>query len=59
MSETGDVTTCPKASAIFICKYCGYDSKCEEQLTAMTDEEREAHYRSIFSEFNPKTPVYI
>ena len=52
MSEvTGDIRTCPKASSIFICKYCEYDSKCGEQLLAMTDEEREAHYNQVFSEF--------
>ena len=59
MSETGDINTCPKASAIFICKYCKYDTKCGEQVAAMTDEEREAHFQRILSEFKLKVPVYI
>lgn len=52
MSEvTGNIRTCPKASSIFICKYCDYDSKCGEQILNMTENERKAHYERIFSEF--------
>lgn len=51
MSETGNIRTCPRASDIFFCKYCEYDSKCGRQLNEMTDEERNAHYKKIFSEF--------
>ena len=52
MSEvTGDINTCPRASHIFFCKYCDYDSDCGEQVLAMTDEERKSHYKKVFSEF--------
>jgi len=52
MSEvTGNIRTCPKASHIFFCKYCEYDSDCGTQLLEMTEEERKAHYKRIFDEF--------
>lgn len=48
---TGDIRNCPRASDIFFCKYCDYDSECGKQISEMSDEEREAHYSKIFSEF--------
>jgi len=48
---TGDVRTCPRASDIFFCKYCEYDSDCGTQVSEMSEEEREAHYKRIFEKF--------
>lgn len=51
MSETGDILTCPRASDIFFCKYCDHDSDCGRQINEMTGEERDAHFKKVFSEF--------
>lgn len=48
---TGNIRTCPRVTDIFFCKYCDFDSDCGAQILEMTDEERDAHYKHVFNEF--------